>query len=364
MAKQWGIAAFVILVAAGLAVFYQYFLNTSADQEARSRSPARVNVMAPETMPVRDRITAVGTLRARDAVELTAEVSGRVVELDFREGDRVNGGQLLVRLDDRQAQADLQVANARLADARRQYERAQRLRSNNSISQSQVDELRTGLDVGEAERQAARIRLDNHRIEAPFDGIVGLADISIGTYLTAGSAITTLDATEQMELSFSVPERFLGQIQVGQPVEGISAAYANESFQGELAQLGTRVSELSRTLPVRALISNPDGRLRSGQFMSVRLTLREREALVVPEQAILNQGDRKYLFVVDDGVARRLEIQTGSREPGKVEIVDGLSANDRVVVTGQDRLSTGDRVEVIENDDVIPDSQLASGSRA
>ena len=98
--------------------------------------------------------------------------------------------------------------------------------------------------------------------------------------------------------------------------------------------------------------------------MSVRLTLREREALVVPEQAILNQGDRKYLFVVDDGVARRLEIQTGSREPGKVEIVDGLSANDRVVVTGQDRLSTGDRVEVIENDDVIPDSQLASGSRA
>lgn len=363
MAKQWGIAALVVLLAVAGVVGYQWFFDTSAEQQTRSRGAARVNVVMPELTQVQDRVTAVGTLRSRDAVELTAEVSGRVVEMNFREGDRVRGGQLLIRLDDRQARADLQVAEARLADARRQYERAQRLRANNSISQSQVDELRTGLDVAEAERQSARTRLDNHRIEAPFEGVIGLTDIRVGSYLASGTAITSLDATEKMELSFTVPERFLGQIRVGQRVEGTSAAFAGEMFAGELSHLGTRVSELSRTLPVRALIDNPEGRLRPGQFVSVRLTLQERDALVVPEQAILNQGERRYLFVASDGTARRIEVQTGTREPGRVEIMDGLSEDALVIITGQERLSTGDRVEILEDDDVIPAHQLAAGGR-
>lgn len=363
MAKQWAIAVLVVVLAvAGVAV-YQVFFDILADEEEAPRSAARVNVVIPELTQVRDRITAVGTLRSRNAVELTAEVSGRVVEMNFREGERVSKGQLLVRLDDRQARADLQVSEARLADARRQYERAQRLRTNNSISQSQVDELRTGLDVAEAERQSARTRLDNHRIEAPFEGVIGLTDIRLGTYLTTGTGIATLDATEEMELSFTIPERFLGQIHAGQLVEGISAAFPGEAFRGELSHLGTRVSELSRTLPVRALIGNPDGRLLPGQFISVSLTLRERLALVVPEQAILNQGEHRYIFVASDGQARRLEVRTGTREPGKVEIIEGLSEDALVIITGQDRLSTGDRVEILEDEDVIPRHQLASGSR-
>lgn len=363
MAKQWGIAVLVVVLTVLGVVGYQHFFNASSEQEARSRGAARVNVVLPELTRVQDRVTAVGTLQARDAVQLTAEVSGRVVEMNFREGDRVRSGQLLIRLDDRQARADLQVAEARLADARRQYERAQRLRTNNSISQSQVDELRTGLDVAEAERQSARTRLDNHRIEAPFEGVIGLTDTRVGSYLSSGTAITSLDATEKMELSFTVPERFLGQIRVGQQVEGTSAAFAGEVFAGELSHLGTRVSELSRTLPVRALIDNPEGRLRPGQFVSVRLTLQERDALVVPEQAILNQGERRYLFVATDGTARRIEVQTGTREPGRVEIMEGLDEDALVIITGQERLSTGDRVEILEDDDAIPAHQLASGGR-
>jgi membrane fusion protein (multidrug efflux system) len=270
----------------------------------------------------------------------------------------VDKGELLLQLDDRQATADLRVIESQLADARRQLERANRLRSNNSISQSQVDELRTAVDVAIAEREAARVRLENHRIVAPFSGVLGLSDLSVGAYVTPGTAIATLDATDQMELTFSVPERFLGQVSLGQVVRGNSPAWPEEIFHGELVELGTRISELSRSLPVRAVIDNPEGRLRPGQFMSASLTLRERKALVIPEQAVLIRGDDKYVFLAEDGVAQRTRVTLGSRMPGLVEVVSGISDSDRVIITGQDRLSSGDRVEIKDEGNAIPDNRF------
>jgi membrane fusion protein (multidrug efflux system) len=308
---------------------------------------------------VRDEVTAVGSLKALEAVELTTELSGRVVDARLNAGERVEQGDLLVRLDDRQTAADLQVIESQLADARRQLERASRLRANNSISQAQVDELRTAVDVAVAQRQAARIRLENHRIVAPFSGVIGLSDVSVGAYVTPGTILATLDATERMELNFSVPERFLGQVSLGQIVRGSSPAYRDDVFEGELVELGTRVSELSRSLPVRALINNPEGRLRPGQFMSASLTLREREALVIPEQAVLLRGDNKYVFINKDGVARRVSVVLGTRMPGLVEVVRGVSESDQVIVTGQDRLSSGDRIEVRSGEGAVPDNRFA-----
>ena len=212
----------------------------------------------------------------------------------------------------------------------------------------------------EAQREAARTRLDNHRIQAPFAGVIGLSDISLGTYLGAGTSVATLDSTTKMELGFAIPERFLGQIHIGQTVRGTSPAYTGETFGGELVELGTRIDELSRTLPVRALIDNPDGKLRPGQFMSATLTLRERESLVIPEQAVMIRGDEKYVFVAEDGIARRVSVTLGSRMPGLVEIVDGLSLDEQVIVTGQDRLSSGDRISVVEGENVIPDNRFAN----
>src|SRR5690606_16822426 len=159
------------------------------------------------------------------------------------------------------------------ADARRQYERAQSLRANNSVSQSQVDELRTSVDVALAQREAAKVRLENHRIEAPFAGVVGLSDISAGAYLQAGTSITTLITRARLALNFAVPERFACQVAIGQHVLSTSPAYPAQMFEGTLIALASRISELSRTPPVRALIDNPDGRLRPGPFMSAALTL-------------------------------------------------------------------------------------------
>ncbi|MFO7992583.1 MAG: efflux RND transporter periplasmic adaptor subunit [Marinobacter sp.] len=360
MAKQWLIALVLVVLATGGAFSWQYFGQEESGGAQRERPASKVNAISPSMELVRDSVNAVGNLRALDQVELTTEVSGRVVEMNLTSGKRVGQGLLLLRLDDRQARADLQVAEATLADARRQYERAQRLQANNSISQSRVDELRTAMDVAEAQRESARTRLDNHRIEAPFEGVIGLSDISLGTYLSSGTPVTTLDSTDRMELGFSVPERFLGQVQMGQMVRGTSPAYPDEGFQGELVEMGTRINELSRTLPVRAIIDNPDGKLRPGQFMSANLTLREREALVIPEQAIMIRGDDKYVFIAEDGVARRVSVSTGSRSPGWVEVSDGLAEDDRVIVTGQDRLSSGDRIDVVDDDEAIPDNRFAS----
>ncbi|WP_297797234.1 efflux RND transporter periplasmic adaptor subunit [uncultured Marinobacter sp.] len=360
MLKQWLIALVLVAVAVAGTVTYRYLDQGSAAGDQRVRPASVVNVANPRLETVRDRVNAVGSLKALDAIELTTEVSGRVVELNLRSGQRVEQGDLLLRLDDRQARAEVRVSEARVADARRQFERARSLRSNNSISQSQVDELRTSLDVAQAQLESARTRLDNHRITAPFTGVVGLNDISMGAYLGSGTAVATLDSTDRMELGFAIPERFLGQISLGQRVQGQSPTYPGETFSGELAELGTRISELSRTLPVRALIDNPGGKLRPGQFMSASLTLREREALVIPEQAVLMRGADKYVFVAEDGKARRVPVTLGARQPGWVEVSDGLSEDDPVIITGQDRLSSGDRIEVVEDDKAIPDNRFAT----
>lgn len=358
MWKQWLTAVLLVAVAVGGALLWRQLDTGPGGQQTRQAAERGVDTVSPRRDTVRDEVAAVGSLKALEAVELTAEVSGRIVELHLSAGQRVAQGELLVRLDDRQAAADLRVIESQLADARRQLERASRLRSNNSISQAQVDELRTAVDVAAAQRQAARIALENHRIEAPFDGVVGLSDLSVGAYVTPGTTLATLDATDRMELTFSVPERFLGQVSLGQTVRGTSPAYPEDTFQGELVELGTRISELSRSLPVRALIDNPDGRLRPGQFMSASLTLGEREALVIPEQAVLIRGDNKYVFVAEDGIAERTPVTLGSRMPGLVEVVSGISDSDQVIITGQDRLSSGDRIKVKEGDDAVPDNRF------
>ena len=353
MLKQGLIGLIIVVIAAiGLGVIL-YGGDTPAPGQAPQSRPANVNVVTPRLDRVTDTIEAVGTLRSREEIEITSEVDGRIMALNFRQGQRVEQGQVLVQLDDRQTQADLQVAEARLADARTRYDRALRLRQNNSIPQSQVDELRTEVDVAEAQRLAVRTRLDNHRIEAPFAGVVGLRAFSVGAYVRIGAVITTLDATDEMELSFSVPERFLGAIHEGQSVQGITAAFPEEVFSGTLTELGTRINPLSRSLPVQALIQNPDNRLRPGQFMSVSLILREREALVIPEQAVLTQGTTNYVYVNQDGSAQRVEVHLGVRMPGAVEISSGLAHGDEVVITGQDRLRTGQRLNVLDDDNAL-----------
>ncbi|MDG5501565.1 efflux RND transporter periplasmic adaptor subunit [Marinobacter sp. BGYM27] len=354
MGKQLLIGILVLVVAGGgaAALWWQQQAEATAQQQ-RVRPAGKVNVVHPRMTSVHDVVESVGTLQGREEVMITAEVNGRIVKLNFTEGQPVKKGQLLVQLDDRQARADLRVAEAQLKDAKTQYDRASRLVSRNSISESQVDELRTTMQVAEALKSAAEIRLANHRIEAPFAGVVGLRQVSTGAYLNVGDSVATLDSVNPMELTFSIPERYLGQVKLGQPLSGLTSAFPNQRFEGQLSEMGARLNSLSRTLPVKAVIKNEDGRLRPGLFMAVSLTLDTRDALVIPEQAVLTRGDSQYVFVAVDGQARRQLLKLGTREPGQVEVIEGLTRDDAVIVTGQDRLSSGDPVTVLDSDDSL-----------
>lgn len=360
--KQWLIATLLLLAALAGAWFWHSTRNAEAEgANADVREPTSVVVVNPELTTVRDQVNAVGNLQAVDSIALTTELSGRVVQLNLEPGQQVAKGDLLLRLDDRQAQADLQVIEAQLADAQRQHDRARRLSKNNSIAISQLDELRTASDVLKAQRLAAKVDLENHRISAPFDGVIGLSDISLGAYVSAGARLATLDSTRRMELNFSVPERYLGELRMGLEVQGLSPAYPGQAFDGVLVALDSRVNELNRSLAVRALIDNADGRLRPGQFMSANLTLQQRQSLVIPEQAVMVRGADSYIFVAEDGIARRLSVSLGARMPGLVEVVDGLDESAAVVVSGQDRLSSGERVS-LNPDGQLPPNRFISGA--
>src|SRR5690554_6161910 len=174
MWKQWLIGLVLVVLAVGSAAVYRTLDTSTEAADMGELPPSVVNTVLPEIETVRDQVRAVGSLKALNAVELTTEASGRVVEINLKSGRLVKQGELLLRLDDRQARAELGVIEAQLADARRQYERARSLRDKNSISQSFVDELRTAVEVSEAQRTAAQVRLENHRIEAPFSGVSGL----------------------------------------------------------------------------------------------------------------------------------------------------------------------------------------------
>lgn len=350
MKKQFPLAALILFLAAVLLWWGYPSGDESGGRPGGGEQRARnVNVVAPETVTLNNTLSAVGTTSARDGVDLASEVGGRVRELRFDEGEKVTAGQVLVVLDESQAKADLAVARARLDNARTQFARAERLRPSNNISEAEFDERRSALQLARAEYEASVTRLENRRIKAPFSGTLGLRDVSAGAYINAGERLVTLDTLEVMELNFSVPERFIADVAIGQKIRALSGSFPDRTFTGEVQELGSRIDPLSRTLPVRARLDNSDGQLRPGQFMTVRLTLGQREALMIPEQAVLTQGVEQYAYVAVDGAAERRALTLGQRRPGKVEVLEGIRPGESVIITGQDRLSGGDTVNVLDD---------------
>lgn len=358
--KQWLLGLVILVVAIGGSWYLLQPASTGAAKADAGRS-ANVNVVQPRIGDIQDRLQAVGSTSARNSVDIASEVDGRVIALNFTEGQEVKKGQVLVTLDQRQAQADLKVAQARLADAQAKYDRASRLQSSRSISDAEVDELQASLAVARANLESARTRLENLEIAAPFDGVVGLRDVSVGAYINAGDMITTLDSIDQMQVRFDVPQRFISQLRLGQEVEVSAGLRGTDRFSGEITELDSRVDPLSRTLTVQSRIDNPERRLRPGQFLDVSVTLETREALLIPEQAVLTSGRDKFVFVAEDGAARRVELALGSRQAGEVEVVEGLEARDRVIVNGQDGMNSGDRVNVLEDDKALLTREMSDG---
>ena len=302
-------------------------------------------------------VEAPGTARANESVEIRPQISESVTAIHFTEGQRVEAGTVLLELEDSEAKADVAAARAALVESETQASRAQELFKTKAVSASVLDQRTARRDADRAALDAAQSRLADTKIRAPFAGRLGLRRVSLGSLVTPSTIITTLDDTDTIKLDFDVPETALSLLAEGLVVEALSAAWPDQRFRGEVATIDTRVDPVSRTITVRARVPNQGALLRPGMFLAVRLLRENVSALMVPEQALVPEQSRQYVWVVGDGNAvEKREVRTGRRRPGQVEIVDGLQAGERVVTEGTQKIRPGTSVEIDEVRDIATDA--------
>jgi membrane fusion protein (multidrug efflux system) len=334
-----------------------------ASDKPAGAAPATVTttVLAPAAW--NDQIAAIGTARANESVTMTAKVNETIQKVDFDSGNYVKAGQVLVTLSNQANVAGLAEASANYRDAEQLFERQQGLVAQKLIAASTLDAQRAARDAAKARMDAARAALSDRVITAPFDGVLGLRQVSEGSLVTPGSVIATLDDVSRIKLDFTMPDRYLPQLHAGQTVIARSDAYPNRAFEGAIASLDSRIDPVSRAITVRAEIPNPDRALRPGMQLDVAVQLSARQALQVPELALLQVGQQAFVFRVGaDGAAKQVPVTIGARKPGIVEIVDGVASGDRVVVEGTVKLHDGSKV-VEAGADAQPDRNASSKAR-
>lgn len=282
-------------------------------------------------------LSTVGTLRADESVVVRPEITGRISRIHFNEGQRVAAGAPLFSLDASVLGADVDEARATLENARRANARVGQLANDQLISRADADKARADLGVSQARAAATSAQLAKTSLRAPFGGVVGLREVSVGEVVSPGQALVNLVRLDPMEVDFSVPESELSRIATGQKVSVSVDAFAGELFDGEVAAIEPVIDANSRSVKLRARINNPGYKLRPGQFARVALGTAQQQgtALLLPEQALMQEGDTRFVYTIVDGKAKRVEIKTGQRVPGKVEVVSGLKAGDQVITAGQ-----------------------------
>lgn len=331
---QWALCA-MLLIAAGC--------SRHEDGPGKVIGPQTIDVITAEAQiqPLGVEIEAVGTARANESVEVTSKASNTVTAIRFKEGDRVRKGDILVELNGDEARAALAEAEAALAESQNNFKRSRDLYAQQALSVSQLDLIESTLKANKARVDVAKARLADTIIRASFDGKTGFRRVSLGSLVSPGTVITTLDDTSVIKLDFTVAETYLYALEKGLPVTAATAGLPGREFHGKVSQIDSRVDPVTRSIAVRAELPNPKGELRPGMFMTVKLQGEVAPALLVPESAIVPEQGRTFVFVVEDGQASRREVKLGKRRPGVVEIVEGLKEHERVVVEGTQNLRDG-----------------------
>lgn len=308
----------------------------------RGAAPAVVTTATVAPVAWSDAIEALGTAQAKESVTLTAKVTETVDRVNFSDGDFVEAGQVLVDLSGRAEVAQLEEERAAFKEASQQYARQAELVKQGTIARSQLDAQVAARDAAAARMNAIRARLSDRVITAPFDGVLGFRQVSAGALVSPGTVIATLDDIRTIKLDFPVPEAYLGAVAPDLRITARSAAWPEREFEGTVRAVDSRVDPVTRAVTVRAEIPNPDSLLRPGMLLTVNLFRPERQALAIPEIAVTQVGNQAYVFRVGAGdKVEQVEVVTGSRRRGEVEIVEGLAAGDRIVVEGTVKLRPG-----------------------
>lgn len=307
-------------------------------------------VVSPRTFY--DTVQAIGTAQAKESIVIGAKVTDIISRIRFDSGDRVSRGQVLVELTNTEQSADLEEARASREAARRDYDRFQELGARGFAPAQRVEAARAAFEQSEARVRALQARIGDRTIRAPFSGVMGLRTASPGALVRPGDPIGTLDDISEIKLDFDVSESQFGAVRVGSIIAATTPAHPGVTFNGRVADIDSRVNTQSRTVRVRAIIRNEDGRLKPGMLMSVEARSNPREALGAPEIAVMERADGSYLFALEDvdgaPTAKLVFVRTGARSGGLVEITKGVSAGTRIVVEGVQRVRAGQGVRIEE----------------
>lgn len=312
----------------------------------KSRPPARVLVVTVEPRTLPRTISSVGSLESPDMTTIASEVEGRVVELDVPEGRRVDAGHVLARLDDAEARAALRVTRARRQNAQDRLRRLESLRAESVSSEQTYDDARTEFDAARAAHDEARTRLEKTTIRTPFAGVLGLRQVNLGQYVDGGTPIVELTQVDPLQLVFSIPQRFVAELALGQQVLGV-VGRCGPRFEGHVDVIDPRVNTSTRSVRLQASVPNPEGALYPGMAVSLRLRVGEIEgAILVPEEAIVRQGTRHIVYTLDaDDRAEPHTVTLGSFSTDGVHVRDGILPGARVVAAGQQKLQPGSPTE-------------------
>lgn len=308
--------------------------------------PATVATEVVRLQPFADSLQALGTVRARESVTVTASVSEKVQAVHFDSGQNVRAGAPLLTLSGQAEQASLNEAAAAANEAEQLYRRQSQLAAQQLVARAQLDAQRATRDAARARVAQVRAQMADRVVRAPFAGVLGLRQVSPGSLVSPGTVITTLDDVSRVYVDFPVPEAQLAQVGAGQAIEGSAAAYPGRRFEGTVDTVDARLDPATRALTVRGAFANADRALKPGMLLQVRVRRPERQALLVPEIAVVQAGSESYVYrVTPAGEAERVDVKLGTRADGMVEVLEGLKAGERIVVDGVGKLRPGQKVK-------------------
>jgi membrane fusion protein (multidrug efflux system) len=343
----------ILLLLAGVSLVY---LSTS---EKADLPQAAAPGGPPKGMPVeaanasagmiKRELSAVGNLQSNESVVVASEIVGRVAAIGFDEGKKIAAGKVLLKLDPSVLAAERDRAQASLGLSEVNQRRAEILLKDNAISERERDEAYAKWRLDEASLRLAEAQLAKTVLLAPFDGIVGLRKVSVGDYLQPGEPIANLEQIDPIKVDFRIPETFAGQVEMNQNIHLTVDAVPGQTFSGTVYAVDPLVDVNGRSMLLRARVANADGRLRPGMFARIAVLLEERaDALTIPEEALIPQADgRMSVFKVVDGKVEAVQVRTGLREKGRVEIIDGLQPGDTVITAGHMKVRPGMPVTVL-----------------
>lgn len=345
----------IIVIALASLLLYVNLTAKNNDEKTKASTPTKVIVQTVVKSTFKDIIEALGTTKANEAVTLFPEYDASVKALHFEGGDTVIKGQLLVTLISDEEEAEVKELQANHIEAKRKLTRFKNLHKTRAASQSVVDEQSALTNAIKAQLEQAQAKLNKFTITAPFSGILGPRNISVGTYLSDQTAISTLDDISIIKVDFTLPEKDLTKIHIGQSIETTNIAYGNHIFKGTVANIDTRLDPITRSISVRAHIDNRDNKLKPGMLLRILLLRSVEDVILIDEGALIPKEDKQWVYIIEDGIAKKVSITIGRRRPGVVEVLSGLNVGQTVVTEGALKIRNGSKVNAVNKGILTPE---------